>query len=104
MRSIEKLHVPKTPVEVGLNLGLTSYYCIFIPADADLIRPHTQLTHKTIPFLWTTQCQIAFDLLTEALMKSTILVHQEPSRLYVLFMNGSKCTWFVVLTQVYNFH
>ena len=32
-------------------LGLTGYYSKFIPANADLVLPLTQLTHKTVPFV-----------------------------------------------------
>ena len=52
-----KNQVPKTPREVIQILGLPVYYHKFIPAYADIIRHLTQLTHKTVPFMWTDQYQ-----------------------------------------------
>ena len=37
-------------------LGMDEYYQECIAAYADLVQPFTQLTCKTIPFLWTDQC------------------------------------------------
>ena len=51
-------------------LCFTSYYHKVIPAQMDLIRLPIHLTHKTVPPMWTNQCQKAFDLLKEAFMKA----------------------------------
>ena len=51
-------------------LGLTGYYCTFFTAYADLVQPILQLTHKTVPLIWTDQCQKAFDNLKATLIKN----------------------------------
>ena len=56
LKNIENLSMPRTPKDVRQMLDLTSY-CTFITAYADLIRPLTQLTHKTVPFIWAGYCQ-----------------------------------------------
>ena len=58
-----------------------------------------QLTCKTISFIWTDQCQKAFETLEEALMKNPILVYPDPNKSYTLFMDASKYAESVVLTQ-----
>ena len=82
-------------------LGLTRYYHKFIPVYADLVWPLTQLNHKTIPFIWTEQCQKAYKTLKEFLMKSLILVYPDQNKPYTWFMDTLKYAWSAVLTQVH---
>ena len=49
-----------------------------------------------------TQCQKDFDLLKEALMKSPIVVYQDPIRTYALFTDPSKYAWSVIWTHRYK--
>ena len=85
------------PKEVRPMLGLSGYYHMFIPVYADLAWPLPQLSHKTIPLLWTT-CQKAFETLNDGLMMGSILVYAYPNKPYTLFMDVSKYACSVVLT------
>ena len=68
-------------------LVLTSCYCKFIPVYVDFVRHLTQLTHKTVPFILTEQCQRVFELLKEALMTNPILVYPDPNKPSTSFTN-----------------
>ena len=57
---------------------------------------------NTVLFILTIQCQKAFDLLTEALMKSTIFFYTDHNRPYTLFMDAFKYAWSAVLIQEYT--
>ena len=52
-----------------------------------------------VPFIWTDQCQKAFQILKGTLIKSPIVVYQDLNRPYTLFMVASKDGWSTVLTQ-----
>ena len=80
----------KIPKEVGQMLGLTGYYHKFIPMFADLVWPLMEFTHKTVPFIWTDQCQKAFDTLKDDLMMSPILVYPDQNKPNTLFTDASK--------------
>ena len=54
-------------------LGFANYYRMFINDYSEIARPLTQLTRKDAPFLWTTDCQHAFDLLKERFIADPIL-------------------------------
>ena len=51
-------------------LGLTSYYCQFVPCFSSVAQSLYSLTKKDAPLKWTPECEEAFDrlksLLTEA--------------------------------------
>ena len=51
LHSIESLTVPKMPKDVRQMLGLTGHYCKLICDSTNLIRPLTQLNHRTVPFI-----------------------------------------------------
>ena len=57
----------------------------------------------TISFIWTDQCQKAFEILKNAVMKSSILFHPDQNKLHMLFSNSSKYAWSAVLTHRHKF-
>ena len=65
-------------------------------------QPLTQLPHITVPFIWTTQCQKAYDLPKEALMESPFLVYPDPNGPYILFTNAFKYIRSAFLTQAHT--
>ena len=42
-------------------LRATSYYMQFVPRYADLVKPLRQLLHKNAAWVWSRECQVAFD-------------------------------------------
>ena len=49
------------------------------------------------------QCQVAFELLKEAIITSPILKYPDPNKGYTLFTDASKYAWACVLTQEYQY-
>ena len=68
-----------------------------------MARPLTNLTKKDIPFEWTPECQLTFQLLKDLLMAEPILKYPDPNKPYVLYTDASKYTWSCVLTQEYEY-
>ena len=56
LESIKHMPAPRSPKEVKQFLGLTGYYCKFVPRFSDLSRPLTRLTRKDVLFEWTKEC------------------------------------------------
>ena len=103
LESIKNVPRPRTPKEIKQFLGLIGYYRKFVPRFADIARPLSALTRKDVLFEWTQQCQAAFELLKEGLMKEPILKYPDPNKLYTLYTDASKYAWACVLTQQYEY-
>ena len=99
LTAIAEMPIPRNLQEIRQVLGLTGYYRKFIPNYADIVRPLTQLTKKSIPFVWSEECQKAFEKLKESLTTGPVLVYPNPEQPYVLFTDASKYAWSAVLTQ-----
>ena len=103
----EKLQALKEMVEpdcakgVKIYLGFVGYYRKFIPKYSDIAKPLTELTKLDVPFVWMDQCQKAFELLKEYLLKEPILVYPDTGKPYTLYTDASKYAWAGVLTQRY---
>jgi len=75
----EKIHLlkdwptPTTLRHVRGFLGLTGYYRKFIKDYAKIATPLTSLMKKDHRFVWTADCQAAFDTLKEALLSPPVL-------------------------------
>ena len=67
-----------------------------------MARPLTNLTKKDIPFEWTPECQLTFQLLKDLLLAEPILKYPDPNKPYVLYTDASKYAWSCVLTQEYE--
>lgn len=68
-----KYPVPTDVTKFRQFLGLASYYRRFIPGFAKIAGPLHGLTKKNVSFLWTTECEAAFDRLKECLVTASVL-------------------------------
>jgi len=75
MEAIEKFPVPTHLKALRSFLGLASYYRRFIPNFSRIAGPLHSLTKKNTPFVWTPQCQLAFDSLITSLTSSPLLAY-----------------------------
>nr|VZI47949.1 unnamed protein product [Spirometra erinaceieuropaei] len=71
--AIRSWPTPQTPTEVRGFIGLASYYRRFIADFAGIARPLHRLTEKGRRFLWSEECQTAFDDLKARLTTAPIL-------------------------------
>ena len=75
----------------------------FIPKYSDIAKPLTELTKFDVAFKWSDECQRAYDLLKEYLLKEPILRYPDPMLPYILYTDASKYAWAGVLTQSYTY-
>lgn len=93
---------PTCTTQLRKFLGTVGYYRRFCPQLATASRPLNALTQKGAPFVWSLECQDAFDQLKQLLISSPILGYPDPSLSYVLDTDASLCAAGAVLSQVQN--
>ena len=76
-----------------------SYYRRFIPNFAEVAKPLHQLTEKGQKFLWTDECNTAFERLKNRMVNSPILAHPDFTKPFVLDTDASDLAIGAVLSQ-----
>lgn len=89
LESVKNWPVPKTVKDIRSFLGLLSYYRKFVPKFADIARPLHKLTESKAEFLWSSDCQQAFDKLKRALSSCPILSYPNNEELFILDTDAS---------------
>ena len=75
--AIAKAPVPKRLTELRAYLVLLTYYGKFIENLSTLIKPMTELLQKDKKWMWSEQCQQAFERTKAQLSSSSVLVHYD---------------------------
>ena len=88
VKAVAEFPQPQTAQEVKRFLGLASYYRRFIARFAELSFPLNQLTHKDAPYIWTDQCEEAFQELKVKLTTAPVLAHPNFSHLNLQLMQA----------------
>ena len=81
-------------------MGLCSYYRKFIFHFADIARPLHKLTEKNQSFIWSKECNAAFEALKEALTHTPILSYPRNEDSLILDTDASNTCMGAVLSQV----
>ncbi|KAJ8033855.1 hypothetical protein HOLleu_24223 [Holothuria leucospilota] len=81
-------------------LGLCSYYRKFVKNFTHIARPLHRLTEKGKQFLWTEECEKAFNELKHVLTSAPILAFPTPTDKYILDTDASSDSLGGVLSQV----
>ena len=82
--TIQDYPAPESVSQVCQFLGMTSYYRQFIDGFATIASPLHSLTKKNSTFIWTTECQNAFESLKEKLTCTPVLVYPDFSKTFML--------------------
>ena len=92
-RKVEALQTVPSPTsnaEVRSFLGMTGFSSTFIPDYAVITTSLRKLTCKDVPFVWTKECQDAFQHLKDVLTQQTIMAYFDPNKDTKLIVDGSK--------------
>ncbi|KAI8485869.1 hypothetical protein Bbelb_364210 [Branchiostoma belcheri] len=73
--SIDSWPSPRSVRDIQHFLGLANYYRRFVRGFAQLARPLTVLTRKGARFVWSPDCQAAFNALKKALVTAPVLAY-----------------------------
>jgi len=80
-------------------LGLTSYYRRFVPGYAKIAFPLHALTRKKAQFLWSADCEAAFEVLKQKLVTSPLLAYPDFDKDFTLETDASKLGLGAILSQ-----
>ena len=87
--AILKLDPPKTPKHCKQFCGMVNFLSIFLKDLQITLTPIYFLTKKGIPFVWTEECQKAFDEIKQALTNPPVLVMPNETGQFVLVSDTS---------------
>ena len=96
---IAKFPNPTSQKELARFLGMAGYYRNFCLNFSEIAAPLTNLLSKKIKFLWTDDCQLAFDKVKLLLKKSHILKSPHYEKPCKLIINSSDVGTGSVLVQ-----
>lgn len=97
---VSQFPVPKKQKQVRSFLGMANYYRKFIHDYAKIAAPLNALLKKNSIFIWTKDCQQAFDTLKNALISAPILSYPNPEKSFVLTCDASDTAIGYYLSQV----
>ena len=100
--AILKMLAPKNVKQVQIFLGLGNYYRRFICEFAKIIKPIATLLQKDVKFLWSEECQIAFDTIKKLLQEYPILRMPDPGKAFIIYTDASGYALGAILAQVDN--
>ena len=69
---------PENVTEVQAFCGLVNYYRKFLPNISHVLRPLYELTEKSSIFVWSDECQTAFDEAKRLVASKQVLTHYDP--------------------------
>jgi transposase InsO family protein len=92
--------VPRCVRDVRAFIGITSYYRKYIKDYGRIASPLTALTAKNKVFVWSQECQEAFEMLKAALVSPPILAMPLDDAQYLLDTDSSNFAIGAVLSQL----
>lgn len=93
--------VPKDIQEVKSFLGLVNFYGKFCYNLATMANPLNNLTKKDTKFIWSRNCQEAFEKIKKEICSPKVLVHYDPNLPLTLATDASPVGVGTVLSHVY---
>ena len=97
--AVEKYPTPRDLRTLRSFLGLTSYYRRFVPGFSKVAGPLHALTKKDVDYVWSPECEKAFQQLKELLTTAPLLSFPDFSRPFILETDASGAGLCAVLAQ-----
>ena len=89
VEAVNEFPVPKDVKQLRSFLGLASYYRQFILGFSKVANPLFALTKKDVSYVWSEECQKAFDKLKGCLTKAPVLVYPDFTEHFILETDAS---------------
>ena len=90
---------PTSVTEIRSFLGLAGYYRRFVERFSVLAEPLTRLTRKGVDFVWSEECEVAFQTLKERLISAPVLIIPVPGGHFVVYTDACRTGLGGVLMQ-----
>jgi hypothetical protein len=102
LSAIRNFPVPKTKRNVKQFLGMLNYFRKFVRHFAQIAAPLNALLKKDADFVWTPECQAAFETLIHALVSSDLIQLPDFTKPFVVTTDASDEGIGGVLTQIHD--
>ncbi|KAE9165614.1 hypothetical protein PF002_g31324 [Phytophthora fragariae] len=102
VRVINEWPTPSNVKEPRQFLGLATYLCKYVSNYAGKIRPLSQLLKKDAAWVWTADCQQAFDAVKQGLTEATVLAVADQDRPFHVVCGASDFAIGCALMQHYH--
>jgi hypothetical protein len=89
VRDILEWEPPKSVHQVRSFLGLAGYYRMFIPNFSKISKPITELLKKGTKYVWSKECDEAFQTLKKLLTTSPVLAQPEITKHFDVYCDAS---------------
>ena len=89
IQTIVKYPIPTSRKELARFLGMAGYYRNFCLNFSEIAAPLTNLLSKKVKFVWTDDCQMAFDKVKLLLQKSPVLKSPDYEKPFKLIIDSS---------------
>jgi hypothetical protein len=89
VRAVADWRVPRDVHGVLSFLGLANYFRRFLQGYSKMVVPLTDLTRKDMRFIWTSECQEAFEKVKHALTNAPVLAPPELGRPFEVVLDAS---------------
>ena len=100
VRAVLELQSPTKLSQLQTFLGMAVYFSAFIPYYADRCYPLFQLLRKGAKWLWSAECETAFNSIKSALQEAPVLGHPQEGLPYRLYTDASDEALGCALQQV----
>ncbi|GBM11076.1 Transposon Tf2-9 polyprotein [Araneus ventricosus] len=90
---------PKNLKQVQMFLGMLNYFRGLIYDYAGIVQPLVKLTKKNTPFVWSVECENAFNTVQEIILKKPTLKNFDPNLPISLITDASKIAICGILLQ-----
>ena len=100
--SIKNWPTPTTAKQAKSFISLASYYRSYVRQFATIAKPIHQLAEKERPFKWTTECELAFQTIKEALCSAPLLAFPTETDPFIIDTDASGVGQGAVLSQLQN--
>ena len=99
IKVIVDLKAPVNAKQIRIFLGHIGYYRKFIRQYSDIAYPLEELLRAKIPYIWTNECQQAFEILKRKLVEAPILKFPDWSRKFHVHIDASALAVGAILAQ-----
>ena len=99
IQTIVKYPIPTSRKELARFLGMAGYYRNFCLNFSEIAAPLTNLLSKKVKFVWTDDCQLAFDKVKLLLQKSPVLKSPDYEKPFKLIIDSCDVGTGSVLVQ-----
>ena len=99
LKSIMDFPTPTTQKNIRQFLGKINFYHEYVPRIATISEPLHKLLRKNQKFIWSQECQKAFNYLKDYLCKTPILTIYDPNLPIKIYTDGSIVGFGAVLKQ-----